>query len=413
LLYAHRRQKQAQILALAKEEAEEANRAKSEFLSRMSHDIRTPLNGIIGMTYLAKEEPVTPAVANYLDKIDTSSKFLLGLVNDILDMSKAESGKIVLHPEAYPLKDCLAYLEAVIAPLCREKNQQFVKNVASQDEIVPLLDKLRVNQILFNLLLNAVKFTPEGGTITISFDYASINDSKKLNIHFSVQDTGVGMSEKFLKVIYQPFAQEDHADPTMPRQGTGLGLTITKKLVEAMDGTIAVQSEAGKGTRFDVSLPADTITKEEYQAKLDALKSAKEASPDSLRGKRILLCEDNALNQEIAKRLLLDKGMEVTIASDGVRGVELFAQSPEGHFDAILMDIRMPLKNGYEAARDIRALPREDVKSIPIIAMTADAFADDVQKCLEAGMNAHLAKPINPAAMYQKLAQLIAQRYQV
>jgi len=411
LIYAHKRQKQNQALSLAKQEAEEANRAKSEFLSRMSHDIRTPLNGIIGMTYLAKEESTSPQVSEYLDKIDTSSKFLLGLVNDILDMSKAESGKIVLHLEPYPIKDCLDYLDAVITPLVHEKNQKFVKTCTAINERIPLLDKLRVNQILFNLLSNAVKFTPNDGTIKATFD-DHLEKDNTITLHFAIEDNGIGMSEKFLKVIFEPFTQEDHPnDPSLPRQGTGLGLTITKKLVETMGGTIKVDSHEGKGTRFDVTLHSATISKEEYAARLEAIRTQKNIPLDVLKGKRILLCEDNALNQEIARKLLLDKGMEVVIAGDGEKGLGAFRASEEGHFDVVLMDIRMPVMDGYAATKAIRSLPRNDAKNVPIIAMTADAFADDVQKCLDGGMNAHIAKPINPNLLYQKLAKFMAERY--
>jgi len=309
------------------------------------------------------------------------------------------------------LKDCSDYIDAVIAPLCKGKSQTLAKEIKECEGRVLLLDKLRINQILFNLLSNAVKFTPQGGSLTVLME-ERLEEGGTLGLHLAIIDNGVGMSEKFLKVIFQPFTQEEHDDPSLPRQGTGLGLTITKKLVETMGGEIKVESHEGKGTRFDVCLKAQGISQKDYEAKKETIAEQKKASPDSLKGKRILLCEDNPLNQEIAKKLLLDKGMEVTLASDGEKGLTAFRNSPENYFNAILMDIRMPLMDGYAATKAIRQLPRIDSRNVPIIAMTADAFSDDVQKCLEAGMNAHLAKPINPSLMYQKLAQFIAERYQ-
>jgi signal transduction histidine kinase/ActR/RegA family two-component response regulator len=404
--YSHQRWRKNKQLALAKKEADEANSAKSDFLSRMSHDIRTPLNGIIGMTYLAKEENTSPEVDEYLSKIDTSSKFLLSLVNDILDMSKAESGKIVLHPEPYPFSDFKAYLQAVILPLCQNKKQTFSQHVQTVENRTPLLDKLRINQILFNLFSNAVKFTPEGGRIDF-YDEEEALDEKRIAIVLKVQDNGIGMSKEFLKVIFQPFAQEGKDSTINTKAGTGLGMSITKKLVEAMGGTIEVESEQGKGSVFTVHLTAETISKDEYE-KMHQEKPKASLIQASLKGKNILVCEDNAINQEIICQLLKSRGMEATLASDGQKGVDLFKASPVHSFAAILMDIRMPNKDGYEATREIRNLNREDAKTVPILAMTADAFTDDVEKCLQAGMSAHLSKPIDPEALFIALSKYVS-----
>ncbi len=387
-----------------RQQATAANEAKTEFLSRMSHDIRTPLNGIIGMTYLAKEQRNPAATNSCLEKIDTSSRFLLGLINDILDMAKAESGKIELHPEPYPFEDFMGYLEAVIFPLCREKNQNLIVDAVPLENATLVLDPLRINQIFFNLLSNAVKYTPEGGTITFYLRAIPIGMNRaKLDV--KVSDTGIGMSEDFQKMIFEPFTQEGRSDISESR-GSGLGLSIVKKLLDLMGGEISVQSSTGRGSVFHVSACFDSI-------EAGIKKSAPAAAPiraddySELAGRHILLCEDHPLNQEIAKALLEQKNMIVQIADNGRFGVDCFAKSPIGFYDAILMDIRMPVMDGYEATKEIRALNRTDAASTPIIAMTADAFEDDVEKCLAGGMNAHIAKPVSPDALYRTIAGAI------
>jgi signal transduction histidine kinase len=383
--------------------ADAANEAKSEFLSRMSHDIRTPLNGIIGMTWLARKQQNPPETADCLGKIDTSSKFLLGLINDILDMSKAESNKIELHLEPYPPDEFKNYLEAVFLPLCKDKNQKFEFDVYMPEGCVPMFDKLRINQVVFNLLSNAVKFTPEGGAITYHA-HSRLLENGRLAMKIEVQDTGVGMSDKFQQVLFEPFSQESRSDVSATR-GTGLGLAIVKKMVDRMGGRISVASKIGAGTTFTVELEIDCVPPQTVSAESAGLTAAKGAA--SLAGKHILLCEDHPLNQEIAVAMLRDKQMQTEVAENGRRGVELFKRSGAGFYDAILMDIRMPVMDGYEAAREIRALDRPDAKTVPIIAMTADAFTDDVQKCFEAGMNGHTAKPIDPNELYAELEKLM------
>lgn len=409
LVYAAIRKKQNLALETAKKEADKANRAKSEFLSRMSHDIRTPLNGIIGMTSLAESENNSPEVTAYLTKIDTSSKFLLSLINDILDMSKAESGKIDLHLEPYRIDDFEDYLNAVVLPLAEKKKQTILVDSSMRSGRIPLLDKLRMNQIMFNLLSNACKFTPDGGTIKILYQ-ETLEKDNRIAILLSVSDNGIGMSEDFLKVLFDPFTQEERSDSASFYQGSGLGMAITKRLVERMGGDIGVVSKLGSGTTFTIHLLADSVSLEEYAKKGQDNEREKQHQLSSLEGHKILLVEDNAINREIAESLLRKKGLTIASAEDGKQGVDIFSASQEGEFDAILMDIRMPVMNGYEATKAIRLLPREDAKSVPIIAMTADAFKGDVEQCLQSGMNAHLAKPINPSTLYETLALFLSKK---
>jgi len=397
-----------QKLRLALAAAETANRAKSDFLSRMSHDIRTPLNGIIGMTYLTKTEKDPDRIKGNLDKIDMSSKFLLGLINDILDMSKAESGKIELHPEPYPAQEFASYMEAVIRPLVTEKNQTIDYQIDLPQGIVPLQDKLRMNQIVFNILSNAVKFTPEGGKIRYTASGKKMPDGH-MRMHIEVSDNGIGMSEEFQKTIFDPFSQEGRNDSSSQR-GTGLGMAITKRLVDLMGGTIRVESRIGQGTTFFVDLILETVQAAAAEKAASADGETEMQDNSALAGKHILLCEDHPLNQEIARALLEEKGMIVTTADDGKTGTEMFRDSSPGFYDAILMDIRMPVMDGYEAAEKIRTMDRTDAQTVPIIAMTADAFSEDIQKCFDAGMNGHIAKPVDPVQLYRTIQSVFSKR---
>jgi len=389
-------------LAMLNEQLANANSAKSEFLSRMSHDIRTPMNGIIGMTYLAKKQMNPEETDKCLDKINTSSQFLLGLINDVLDMSKAESGKVTLILEPYHYDEFAEYLNSIILPLCESKNQTFKIKAETIKGVVLLGDKLRLNQIVFNLLSNAIKFTPEGGNITICLK-EKITPDNKLDMTLKVIDNGIGMSEEFQKVLFDPFSQEYRNDISESR-GTGLGLAITKKMTDLMGGEISVISKLGKGTTFTLHGVFDFIDDNSLKT---AETTASLTDADKLKGKHILICEDHPLNQEIAKALLEEHGINVEIAENGAIGVEKFSQSPIGYFDAILMDIRMPIVDGYEATGKIRALDRRDSETVPIIAMTADAFASDVEKCTKIGMNGHIAKPIDPDKLVDTLMELV------
>jgi signal transduction histidine kinase/PAS domain-containing protein len=397
-------QEQIRLLEQEKHAAEAASIAKSEFLSRMSHDIRTPLNGIIGMTYLAQEQPNPERTTDCLNKIDTSSKFLLSLINDILDMSKAESGKIELRPEPYPADEFGNYVNAIITPLCQERSQTFrFEPVEMLTDVIPLFDKLRINQIVFNLLSNAVKYTPEGGRIRYRIFEKRLSD-RRMSMHIDIIDNGIGMSEEFQKILFDPFTQEGRSENS-EMHGTGLGLAITKRLIDAMGGTIRVSSALGKGTTFLLDFTLDCIPVS--QMNQDRAAAEAEKGTVNLAGRHLLICEDHPLNQEIVKMMLEEKQALVTAVSDGQEGVRAFQGSSLQYFDCILMDIHMPVMDGYEAARTIRALQRPDAAVVPIIAMTADAFQDDVQKCLNAGMNGHIAKPINPEVLFETLQKWI------
>ena len=519
------RMTRAQMVELdnARREAIHANQAKSEFLSNMSHDIRTPMNAIVGMTAIATANiGDMQQVQNCLKKISLSGKHLLGLINDVLDMSKIESGKMTLNIDQVSLREVMDSLVSIVQPQVRTKRQLFdvcIHDISTENVCC---DSVRLNQVLLNILGNAVKFTPEGGEIHVSmYEEDSDRGEDYVRIHFRIKDSGIGMTPEFKEKIFESFVREDNAR-VRRTEGSGLGMTITKYIVDAMGGTIEVDSELGKGTEFHVALDlakaqvqeADMVlpdwnmlvvdddrqlcestvaslkaigvhaewtldarsafkmveerrsTPGEYQIILldwklpdmDGIKAAREirrrfgsdmpillisaydwseieaeakdagisgfiskplfkstlfyglkpyldpelggmrekreAAPD-FTGRRVLLAEDNELNWEIAEELLSDLGLELEWAEDGHVCVDMFQAKEEGYYDAILMDLRMPVMTGYQATEAIRALDRPDAKTVPIIAMTADAFAEDIKKCLDCGMNAHVAKPID------------------
>jgi signal transduction histidine kinase/ActR/RegA family two-component response regulator len=377
----------------------EAGEAKTDFLSRMSHDIRTPLNVIIGTTILAGRQKNPPMTQKYLDDIDQSGKFLLSLVNDILDLNKVESGKMELRLMPYSYRQFHASMTAIIAPLCRNRDISFTMT-GSEDTPPYMLDSTRLDQVFFNILSNSVKFTPPGGQIGLECS-AESGEGGFDTLNFRAYDTGCGMSEEFQKHMFEAFTQEQDSDKNRG-QGTGLGLAIVKNLIDLMDGTIEVDSAPGKGTVFNITIPAQKSQAANTDAKLA------EAPAETVQGKCILLFEDNRINAEIAQTLLEDGGVTVEHASNGQEGLEMFSASAPGHYDAVLMDLRMPVMNGLDAARAIRALRRPDAGTVPIIAMTANAYDTDVQNCLDAGMNAHLSKPIDPENMFAVLAREIS-----
>ena len=389
----------------ARKEAEQANAAKQEFLSSMSHDIRTPMNAIIGMTSLALDNTDdAKRVRDYLGKIALSSKHLLGLINDVLDISKIESGKMTLNVEPVSLREAMDSIVNIIQPQVTAKNQQF-KAVAQEilSENVRC-DGVRLNQVLINLLGNAVKFTPEKGAVQLTvYQEALPEDASRVRTHFLVSDTGIGMSKEYQKVIFESFSREDNTR-VRKTEGSGLGMAITKCIVDAMGGTISVRSEQGRGSEFHVVLD---LEKAAAPAASEAADGAAERVNDVvLKGRRILLAEDNELNWEVARELLSILELELDWAENGEICVEKFRNSPAGHYDAIIMDVRMPVMDGYEATAAIRGLERADA-DIPIIAMTADAFSEDIQRCLERGMNDHLAKPIDIQAVTFKLKKYL------
>ena len=368
--------------------AESANAAKSTFLNNMSHDIRTPMNAIIGFTNIAMKHSPPPEIKNCLDKISDSSEHLLALINDVLDISRIESGKIKFVPEAVDITEVSDSVLTIMDGYLSNRNITFKTELTEPKTPFVLTDAVRVREVLVNILGNAVKFTQDGGTITFAVSYLPGIDDRHVNVRYRISDTGIGMSEEFVDHIFDEFSQEEHGARTQ-YQGTGLGMAITKRYVDLMGGTISVESKKGVGSTFIVELPMEItdaceVKKKDYSVgKMD------------LTGLKILLAEDNDLNAEIAMVQLEELGIQITRASDGEEAVRIFAENPQGTFNLILMDVMMPKMNGYEATKAIRSLPnRPDAAAIPIIAMTANAFAEDVQASLDAGMNGHLSKPI-------------------
>lgn len=397
----YKRQKRLSAnLAAAKLDAESANAAKSLFLSSMSHDLRTPLNGILGFAKLAAEESDPLLKQDYLTKIRSSGDLLLSLVNDTLELSRIESGKMTLDAKAIDSHELIETVIAAVKPSADQKNIRLLTDFSAFPFGWVCVDRSKVQKILLNLLSNAVKYTPAGGTVSFSVSLSEPSQGP-CNGHIVIEDTGIGMSEEFLSRLYEPFTQEHRMGPDAA-DGTGLGLSIVKKTVDFLGGSICVDSKINLGTRFTVDLPmppADGIDPTSAQSEQDAV---------VLQGKRVLLCEDNQINTEIAVLLLKKHGILTDCAPNGKAGFELYASAPAGTYDAVLLDIRMPVMDGYDTARAIRSFPREDAASIPIIAMTADAFENDVKKCSEAGMNDHIPKPIDPALLEQALKKAFA-----
>jgi signal transduction histidine kinase/ActR/RegA family two-component response regulator len=390
------KEKNSILLAQAAEEAKQANQAKTEFLSHMSHDIRTPINGIVGMVHIGmKNSANEERVRDCFRKISGAADHLLSLINDVLEMSRIESGKIELTNKTFEIKDVLENCCTIIGGQALERDIKLIREFGEMKHTRLVGDELRLRQIFINIMGNAVKFTPDGGSITIRANELT-DDDKKATYCFECEDTGVGMSEEFLSKIFEPFCQEDNGSRTTYK-GTGLGMSITKQLVDRMNGEITVDSKLNVGSRFTVKLTFDVSETEAVKKK-----SMLNVNFD---GMKVLLVEDNELNLEIAQEILTDKGLQVTTALDGLQAVETFMSSKPGTFDAILMDIMMPHMNGYEATRAIRTSSHEEAQSIPIIAMTANAYAEDVAKAIESGMNAHISKPIDMNHLFSVLGQ--------
>ena len=404
---AHRKQEQekdekykAELLIAAKK-AEAANEAKTEFLQRMSHDIRTPINGIRGLVNMADHyADDMERQTEYRTKVKEASNLLLELVNDVLDMSKLESGEIVLEEIPFNLSSISREVFVVIEQMAAEQNIRVAwekKEITHRDFIG---SPGYVKRVMMNILSNAVKYNKENGQIYISCVEIPSEQPEMTTMEFVCRDTGIGMAEEFQKHIFEPFAQE-HTGSRAKFAGTGLGMAISKKLVEEMGGTITFESKKGVGTTFVIRVP--------FKIDLDADKreESKDVSEKSIKGMHVLLAEDNELNMEIAEFLLQNEGAEVTKAWNGQEIVELFRKSESGEFDVILMDIMMPIINGYEAAKRIRSLDREDAKKIPIIAMTANAFTEDRIRAKEAGMDEHVAKPVDAELLIKVIHKLV------
>ena len=428
------RERLQQALVIAKQ----SNQAKSTFLAKMSHDIRTPINAIMGMTQIARDNAGNwEKTDECLTTIQASSQHLLSLINDVLDMSKIESGAIELQEECCNLDELLRDVDAIMRPQTTAKEQLLTLDAVNVQHRLFAADPLRVRQILLNLLSNAVKYTPDGGMIALHVEEREQTSPHFVRLNFIVRDNGMGMSEEFVKHIFTPFERADGQE-MQGIQGTGLGMTITKALVDAMGGTVDVSSVEGKGTTFTVQLkfklsdklePCErkvaptAVPSEATVGKLpdeDAVASDDKAGDDdseganakqlsfaeTFKGRRYLVAEDNQINRIILTELLTERGAQLEEATNGKEAVELFANSEPGHFDAVLMDAMMPEMDGYEATRAIRALARPDAKTAPIVALTANAYADDVKKALDAGMNAHVGKPFKIGDLANALEKL-------
>ena len=402
---ANKKLKKAKDIATeALQTAENANKAKTDFLSNMSHDIRTPMNAIIGMTSLIRHDAGNKAkVIEYADKIDISSQHLLGIINDVLDMSKIEAGKTVFKYTDFSILDFITELNTIFHSQIDEKNQTLtiIKENIRHEWVNG--DKVHLMQIFSNLFSNAVKYTQKGGKIQFLVEECETKSSVYAKYRFLVSDNGIGMSADFKETIFDAFTRAE-SSVTNKIQGTGLGMAITKNLVEAMGGTIDVESELGQGSCFEVLI--DLRIAEDRKVVLTAQEEIDEPDSNTLKGMRFLCAEDNELNAEILMELLKIEGAECIICENGERVLEAFEQSAPGDYDMILMDVQMPVMNGYDATRAIRRSTHELAKTIPIIAMTANAFSEDIQYSLAAGMNAHISKPVNMKTLEKTIRRI-------
>ena len=402
---ANKKLKKAKDIATeALQTAENANKAKTDFLSNMSHDIRTPMNAIIGMTSLIRHDAGNKAkVIEYADKIDISSQHLLGIINDVLDMSKIEAGKTVFKYTDFSILDFITELNTIFHSQIDEKNQTLtiIKENIRHEWVNG--DQVHLMQIFSNLVSNAVKYTQEGGKIQFLVEECETKSSVYAKYRFLVSDNGMGMSADFKDTIFDAFTRAE-SSMTNKIQGTGLGMAITKNLVEAMGGTIDVESELGQGSCFEVLI--DLRIAEGRKVVLTAQEEIDEPDSNTLKGMRFLCAEDNELNAEILMELLKIEGAECIICENGERVLEAFEQSAPGDYDMILMDVQMPVMNGYDATRAIRRSTHELAKTIPIIAMTANAFSEDIQYSLAAGMNAHISKPVDMKTLEKTIRRI-------
>ena len=393
-------QKQKQLLMTAAEEADAANKAKSAFLLSISHDIRTPMNAIIGFTNIALHQNTVSDIHDSLEKVQKSSNHLLSLLNDVLDFTRIESGKVTISPEPVDITQLTDNVQAIMNGLLYNRDLKFEVHRERPKNPYVLADVTRIREVLVNLLGNAVKFTKDGGKITLDISTYPGTDEKHIIIRYVVQDNGIGMSEEFQKELFKPFSQEDNANARTKYKGTGLGMAITKKYIDMMGGSIAVESKKGVGTTFTVEIPLE-LTEQVIQSKQPLHRD--------LTGVHVLMAEDNDLNAELATIMLEGAGMTVTRASDGKEVVNLFKNHPRDTYDLILMDIMMPNMDGHQATKAIRALgiERSDAVTIPIIALSANAFIDDIQESLDSGMNDHISKPINMEEVTDTIAKYI------
>ena len=387
----HRERQYEAELEKSAEQAKNANEAKTRFLFNMSHDIRTPMNAIVGFSCLLEKNLRNERKAKeYLEKIQSSGNLLLRIINQVLEMARIESGTAVLQLKAEDMDALFHRVNTVFEEDVRKKNLQYHAVLDVRHHYV-VCDQTKLQEIMLNIISNAIKYTPEGHSIYVEVHEAVSENPSKIRYIFSCEDTGIGMSEEYLPHIYEEFSRE-HSTTENKVPGTGLGLPIIKSMIELMGGSIQVESRQGIGTKFTIDLSFDIALKEEVYGSEDTIESS---AIHTIKGKRILLVEDNELNAEIAKTVLEDVGALITRAENGQQALELFKEKPAETFDVILMDLMMPVMDGYTATRKIRELERSDAKTVPIIAMTANAFQEDAEKCIAVGMNAHLAKPLD------------------
>ena len=398
----HRERQYEAELEKSAEQAKNANEAKTRFLFNMSHDIRTPMNAIVGFSGLLEKNLQNERKAKeYLEKIQSSSNLLMRIINQVLEMARIESGTAVLQLKAEDMDALFHRVNTVFEEDVRKKNLQYHAILDARHHYV-VCDQTKLQEIMLNIISNAIKYTPEGHSIYVEVHEAVSENPSKIRYIFSCEDTGIGMSEEYLPHIYEEFSRE-HSTTENKVPGTGLGLPIIRSMIELMGGSIQVESRQGIGTKFTIDLSFDIALKEEVYGSEDTIESS---AIHTIKEKRILLVEDNELNAEIAKTVLEDVGALITRAENGQQALELFKEKPAGTFDVILMDLMMPVMDGYTATRKIRELERSDAKTVPIIAMTANAFQEDAEKCIAVGMNAHLAKPLDIEKMKKTIKSI-------
>ena len=385
------------------EAAKSASRAKSQFLSRMSHEIRTPINTIIGLdSIILRDQDISPRTRDGLDKIGASTRHLLSIVNDILDMSRIETGRMTLRSEVFSFRDFLEQIDIIIGGQCQEKGLDYVTNVLGTPDEYCFGDSLKLKQVVINILGNAVKFTDAPGTITFTVEQIS-RASDRAALRFTMSDTSIGIDKAFIPKMFEAFSQEDTGN-TSPYGGSGRGMPISKSIVMMMGGEIQVESEKGAGSTFTVYVPLKRVP----EADIPKAPEPEDApAADALSGLNLLIVEDQEMNAEVLADLLSLEDMTSEWAENGQKAVEMLSESAPGQFDAILMDMRMPVMDGLTATREIRKLSHPDAKAIPIIALSANAFEEDVKQCLAAGMNAHLSKPVDIDLLKETLKSIL------